>query len=119
MPKSFTEARKLPQVLKEIAAEKSRSPRGGPKIRSRQDDLPQIIKGGSEIWNYRLTYPSGLTLGSQPTGVKSSIYNPPVERVGLTNSTMPQPWFVIPANHNGSGILRCHRVHRELHSAGG
>jgi len=40
--------------------------------------IPEIVKGGSEIWNYRLTYPSGLTLGNKPNKVASSIYNHPV-----------------------------------------
>lgn len=41
-------------------------------------DIPEIIRGGSEIWNYRLTYPSGLDLGKKPAAVPSSVYNPPV-----------------------------------------
>jgi hypothetical protein len=29
-------------------------------------DIPEIVRGGEEVWNYRLTYPSGLSLGNTP-----------------------------------------------------
>jgi len=30
----------------------------------RSTDIPEVVEGGEEIWNYRLTYPSGLSLGN-------------------------------------------------------
>jgi len=48
--------------------------------------IPEIVKGGSEIWNYRLTYPSGLNLGNRPESVPSSVYNVPK---GPTNANLP------------------------------
>ncbi|EKM99738.1 MULTISPECIES: putative adhesin [Acidocella] len=40
--------------------------------------VPEIVPGGSEIWNYRLTYPSGLSLGNKPANIPSSKYNPAI-----------------------------------------
>jgi hypothetical protein len=59
----------LPEDLKKYAKEQGKD----------IDGIPEIIPGGSEIWNYRLTYPSGLKLiGQDPAEVKSSVYNPPI-----------------------------------------
>ena len=48
---------------------------------------PEIVKGGEEIWNYRLLHPSGLTLGNAPASVPSSQYNPPST---ANSATMPK-----------------------------
>lgn len=38
-------------------------------------DLPEILKGGT-VWNYRLTPPSGLSLGNNPINDSRFITNP-------------------------------------------
>ena len=58
----------LPDYLQQQARSNSYDPTG----------IPEVVKGGSEIWNYRLTYPAGLQLGAEPGNVKSSVYNAPV-----------------------------------------
>lgn len=58
----------LPQYLQDHAARERYDPKG----------IPEIVPGGSEIWNYRLTYPSRLELGREAGNVKSSVYNKPV-----------------------------------------
>ncbi len=37
-------------------------------------DIPEIVHGGEEIWNYRLTYPSGLKLGAKSASGGASRY---------------------------------------------
>jgi hypothetical protein len=59
----------LPEFLQKHAADEGYDPLA----------IPEVVKGGSEIWNYRLTYPSGLQLGSAPGNVKSSVYNPAIQ----------------------------------------
>lgn len=63
----------LPDFLQKQAAKNSYDPKG----------IPEIVKGGSEIWNYRLTYPSGLQLGREAGNVKSSVYNKPVSPASM------------------------------------
>ena len=63
---SHRDLRELPQHLQQINA-----------LEGNSNAVPEVIKGGSEIWNYRLTYPSGLNLGAKPASVPSSVYNPP------------------------------------------
>lgn len=68
---AYVEARKdvqqLPDHLLDMIAADGSNP-----------DVPIIVRGGEEIWNYRLTYPSGLDLGNKPESIPSSVYNPPV-----------------------------------------
>jgi hypothetical protein len=79
---------KLPELMQKIVA-KDRSPAKPGEVstpHARWNGLPEIVQGGSEIWNYRLTYPSGLELGSQPGAVKASRYNAPVSPVSRGES---------------------------------
>ena len=46
----------LPEALKQDATRNGYDPR----------NIPEIVPGGSEIWNYRLTYPKGLDLAESP-----------------------------------------------------
>jgi len=46
----------LPDHLKDVARRNGYDPA----------EIPEIVPGGSEIWNYRLTYPKGLDLGARP-----------------------------------------------------
>ena len=74
----------LPQVMQEMVAGVKRSGFDDDDgSASDMKDLPEIVQGGSEIWNYRLTYPSGLNLGSQPTAMKASRYNAPVSPISI------------------------------------
>jgi hypothetical protein len=57
----------LPDYLMELARQQGKS-----------TDIPEVVKGGSEIWNYRLTYPSGLQLAKMPERIPHSAYNLPV-----------------------------------------
>jgi hypothetical protein len=39
-------------------------------------EIPEIVHGGQEVWNYRLTYPSGLSLGNvSQVWTRKSRYN--------------------------------------------
>lgn len=69
---AYVEARKDIRELPDFLLEKNE--RAG-----KSTNVPEIVRGGEEIWNYRLTYPSGLKLGSNPASIPSSVYNPPVE----------------------------------------
>jgi hypothetical protein len=62
-----TDINELPDYLKDRVT-----------ARGNSGAIPEIVRGGSEIWNYRLTYPSGLTLGNRPASVPESRYNPAV-----------------------------------------
>lgn len=64
---SSTDVSALPDYLLDLARQAGYS-----------TDIPEVVKGGSEIWNYRLTYPSGLKLGNKPAKVPQSVYNPAI-----------------------------------------
>lgn len=67
--------------------------------------IPEVVTGGSEVWNYRLTYPSRLTLGSQPGSVKSSMYNRPITPASphgtLTSAIKDDQYCIVPPLSGG------------------
>lgn len=79
----FVESRKplsqLPDHLQAMAEKAGYDKKG----------IPEVVEGGSEIWNYRLTYPSTLTLGATPGTVKASVYNQPVNPGANAHKTLP------------------------------
>jgi hypothetical protein len=58
--------------------------------------VPEIARGGTEIWNYRLTYPRGLDLASNPDGYTQPPAIGPVE----------DPRRVSGAFTTSSGVIR-------------
>jgi hypothetical protein len=49
--------------------------------------LPEIVRGGEEIWNYRITYPSGLNLGNKSASAGGSRYV--ADKLGPTSHREP------------------------------
>jgi hypothetical protein len=54
--------RKLPRDLMKLVRERGKS-----------TDIPEIVHGGQEVWNYRLEYPFGLGSGQCGEGVGAAV----------------------------------------------
>jgi hypothetical protein len=67
----------LPEELPELARSEEAGPNRGPWDGVTQyipPVLPEIVRGGEEVWNYRLFYPTNLKLGAVPAGGGVSRY---------------------------------------------